>query len=226
MNLSEGIIVYTDGACSGNPGPGGYAWILQSDGKEYEYVDIADETTNNRMELSAVASALNFIQEKFTKASSKEKPKVKIYCDSKYICDAINQGWLEYWANNNWKKKDKAAVKNTDLWMEIYNFLQAIDAEFLWVEGHNGNELNEYCDKLAHNAALRTIEPHLLDIGQGEKSENKKPHTKDKLNTIKIEFNKDNSVKIIQNDNMIIINKDNLNDFIIKVAEVIIKLNS
>lgn len=226
MNSIQEIIVYTDGACSGNPGPGGYAWILQSDGKEYECVDIANDTTNNRMELSAVASALNFILEKFKKSNSKDKIKVKIYCDSKYICDAINQGWLKYWANNDWKKKDKTPVKNTDLWMDIYSSLQAIDTEFLWVEGHNGNELNEYCDKLAHNAALRTIEPHLIDNVQEEKSENKKPRANDKFTTIKIEYKKDNSVKIIQNDNTIIINKDNLNDFIKIFAEVIIKLNS
>ena len=222
MNPSNEIIVYTDGACSGNPGPGGYAWLLQYDGQAYECVDIAEDTTNNRMELSAVASVLNFIIDKFQKA----RPKAKIYCDSKYICDAINNGWLEYWANNNWKKKDKTAVKNQDLWVDIYHSLQNINAEFLWVEGHNGNELNEYCDNLARKASLRNIEPHLSKKDAENHSVESTYVQKNQVESIQFVFHKNSSVEIKQNNNTIVINKDNLNDFIKNFAEVIIKLNS
>ncbi|HRS02244.1 MAG TPA: ribonuclease HI [Bacteroidota bacterium] len=219
------IIIYTDGACSGNPGPGGYAWVIQIDGQEYECVDFADNTTNNQMELNAVVSALKFISEKYDKINIEQKPKVKIYCDSKYICDAINNEWLNNWAVNNWKKKDKTEVKNLDLWKEIYAYLQNFDVEFIWVEGHNGNELNEYCDSLARKAAQRTIEPHLIEKHNNKAAKENKIDN-NYANSFNFIFNNDNSVLITQNNNSIILNKSNFNEFIKKFADVIIKFNS
>ncbi|HOV92946.1 MAG TPA: ribonuclease HI [Candidatus Kapabacteria bacterium] len=226
MNSLPEIIVYTDGACSGNPGPGGYAWVVQIDGEEYECVDCANDTTNNQMELNAVVSALKFISEKYEKIDTPQKPKVKIYCDSKYICDAINNDWLKNWALNNWKKKDRTEVKNLVLWKEIYAYLQNIDVEFIWVEGHNGNELNEYCDSLARKAAQRIIEPHLIEKHNDNNATNESRIDNKYANSFKFIFNNDNSVQIIQNNNSIILNKANFNEFIKKFTDVIIKFNN
>ncbi|MCE5304897.1 MAG: ribonuclease HI [Chloroherpetonaceae bacterium] len=226
MNFKDAIIVYTDGACSGNPGPGGYAWIIQNNGKEYEFVDIAENTTNNRMELSAVSSSLNFIITKAQELRFKGKPDVEINTDSKYIIDAIEKGWLNSWAKNNWIKKDKEPVKNPDLWVDIYNSLQKVNAKFDWVEGHKGNERNERCDTLARLASLGKIEPHLYENDIKNESSIEDGIQVSQSNLFKFVYNKDKSVEIFQNSNSIVINKDNFADFIKQFADTIIKLNS
>ena len=137
----DDIKIYTDGACSGNPGKGAYAYIILKNDIEIEknckgFI----KTTNNRMELMAIIDSLKYIK------SLQNINNIKIYSDSKYVVDSINKNWL-----NNWILKDFKKVKNVDLWKEYLNISNNLNIEFLWVEGHNGNKYNELCDKLATN---------------------------------------------------------------------------
>ena len=136
----KNVEIYTDGACSGNPGPGGWGAVLIYNGVEKQLSGSEKETTNNRMELSAVITALKAL---------KEPCNVTLTTDSKYVCDAINKGWLTSWEKNSWKKADKKPVLNIDLWQELLPLLDKHRVEFIWVKGHNGHKYNEICDKLA-----------------------------------------------------------------------------
>lgn len=136
----KNVEIYTDGACSGNPGPGGWGAVLIYNGVEKQLSGSEKETTNNRMELSAVITALKAL---------KEPCNVTLTTDSKYVCDAINKGWLNSWEKNSWKKADKKPVSNIDLWQELLPLLDKHRVEFIWVKGHNGHKYNEICDKLA-----------------------------------------------------------------------------
>ncbi len=136
-------MIYTDGACSGNPGPGGWAAILQSDGREKEISGSAPETTNNRMELTAAIEALRAL---------KTKPcEVILYSDSAYLVNAFKQGWLSSWKKNGWKRgqRKNEPVSNSDLWKELDNLQSQHNVTWKKVEGHAGNELNERVDQLA-----------------------------------------------------------------------------
>lgn len=134
------IEIYTDGACSGNPGPGGWGAVLVYNGKEKELSGSEKETTNNRMELTAVIMALNALN---------QPCEVKLTTDSKYVCDAINKNWVYSWRKNGWKKSDKKPALNVDLWKELLSLLEKHEVEFIWVKGHNGHKYNEICDALA-----------------------------------------------------------------------------
>ena len=134
------IEIYTDGACSGNPGPGGWGAVLVYNGKEKELSGSEKETTNNRMELTAVIMALNALN---------QPCEVKLTTDSKYVCDEINKGWVYSWRKNGWKKSDKKPALNVDLWKELLSLLEKHEVEFIWVKGHNGHKYNEICDALA-----------------------------------------------------------------------------
>lgn len=134
------IEIYTDGACSGNPGPGGWGAVLVYNGKEKELSGSEKETTNNRMELTAVIMALNALN---------QPCEVKLTTDSKYVCDAVNKGWVYSWRKNGWKKSDKKPALNIDLWKELLSLLEKHEVEFIWVKGHNGHKYNEICDALA-----------------------------------------------------------------------------
>ncbi len=134
------IKIYTNGACSGNPGKGGWGAVLVYNGIEKELSGGELETTNNRMELTAVIEALSKL---------KEPCEVTLTTDSKYVCDAINKGWLNSWKNNNWKKADKKPALNVDLWQKLLPLLETHRVEFCWVKGHNGHPYNERCDSLA-----------------------------------------------------------------------------
>lgn len=134
------IEIYTDGACSGNPGKGGWGAVLVYKDKEKEISGGEAQTTNNRMELTAVIEALSAL---------KEPCEVTLTTDSKYVCDAINKGWLFSWKNNNWKKADKKPALNVDLWEKLLSLLEKHKVEFVWVKGHNGHKYNERCDALA-----------------------------------------------------------------------------
>lgn len=136
------IDIYTDGACSGNPGPGGWGAILRYNGVEKELSGSLAETTNNRMELTAVISALGAL---------KEPCEVTVYTDSKYVCDAITKGWVYSWKRNGWKKADKKPALNSDLWEQLLTLLKTHKAEFVWLKGHAGHPENERCDRLAVN---------------------------------------------------------------------------
>ena len=134
------VEIYTDGACRGNPGVGGWGAILVYNGIEKEISGGERETTNNRMELMGAIAGLEAL---------KEPCAVTLISDSKYLCDAINQGWLESWKAKGWKKADKKPVLNPDLWTRLDRLLQIHSVTFEWVKGHNGNKYNERCDKLA-----------------------------------------------------------------------------
>lgn len=134
------IEIYTDGACSGNPGPGGWGAVLVYNGKEKELSGSEKNTTNNRMELTAVIMALNALN---------QPCEVKLTTDSKYVCDAINKGWVYSWRKNGWKKSDKKPALNVDLWEELLSLLEKHEVQFIWVKGHNGHKYNEICDALA-----------------------------------------------------------------------------
>ena len=133
------VCIYTDGACSGNPGPGGWAAILHYNGHEKELSGGERETTNNRMELMAVISALTAL---------KESCEVELWTDSQYIEKAINEGWLAGWKRRGWKRKG-GELKNIELWQELDSLLARHKVNFNWLKGHDGHEFNERCDTLA-----------------------------------------------------------------------------
>ena len=133
------ITIYTDGACSGNPGPGGWGAILQYKDTERELSGGEKLTTNNRMELIGAISALSAL---------KEPCEVDLYTDSQYIANAINKGWLQGWKAKNWKRKD-GELKNIDLWQELDKLLSTHTVTFHWVKGHADNKFNNRCDELA-----------------------------------------------------------------------------
>ncbi|EFI35606.1 ribonuclease H [Desulfonatronospira thiodismutans ASO3-1] len=143
-NNTQVVDIYTDGACLGNPGPGGYAAILKWGDLEKEISQGTPGTTNNRMELMAVLEGLKAL---------KYPCRVRIHTDSQYIARAINEKWLEKWQRNGWKTAQKEDVKNRDLWEELAALLQEHKVEFKWVRGHSGHEYNERCDSLARQAA-------------------------------------------------------------------------
>ncbi len=134
------VEIFTDGACSGNPGPGGWGAILRYNEHEKELSGGEEQTTNNRMELSAVIAALSAL---------KEPCEVSLYSDSKYIIDAVTKGWALKWKSNNWVKADKKPALNSDLWEKLLELLAVHKVDFIWVKGHAGHPENERCDALA-----------------------------------------------------------------------------
>ncbi|MGH1404572.1 MAG: ribonuclease HI [Alphaproteobacteria bacterium] len=138
--MSSNIIeIYTDGACSGNPGPGGWGALLRSGKHEKEINGGEADTTNNRMEMMAVIEALKIL---------KKTSDVKLYTDSKYVMQGITE-WLEGWKARGWKTASKKPVKNQDLWQEIDSLVSQHKIEFIWVKGHAGHPENERADELA-----------------------------------------------------------------------------
>ena len=134
------VTIYTDGACSGNPGPGGWGAILSYNGIEKELSGGDAHTTNNRMELLAVISALECL---------KESCIVELYSDSRYVIDGLQKGWAKGWQKRGWIKSDKKPALNVDLWEEILDLLKTHDVHLHWVKGHAENEKNNRCDQLA-----------------------------------------------------------------------------
>lgn len=134
------IDLYTDGSCSGNPGPGGWGAILLYKGLEKELSGGERQTTNNRMELTAAIEGLKAL---------KEPCQVDLYTDSQYLCSAINQHWLENWKKRGWKKADKSPVLNQELWEALDSLLQLHEVTLHWVKGHADNTYNNRCDRLA-----------------------------------------------------------------------------
>ena len=134
------LTIYTDGACSGNPGPGGWGAILVYQGIEKELSGGAPQTTNNRMELSGVIAALQAL---------KEPCRVDLFTDSQYIVNAINQGWALRWRKNGWMRNKTDKALNPDLWQTLLDLLDVHEVTFHWVKGHADNEYNNRCDALA-----------------------------------------------------------------------------
>ena len=140
--MKKRVEIFTDGACSGNPGPGGYGAILKYGEHIKELSGGEEQTTNNRMELTAVITALEAL---------KEPCLVILTTDSKYVVDGIEQGWAKSWRENGWKKKDKKPALNPDLWGRLLDLLEVHEVKFNWVKGHAGHPENERCDELAVN---------------------------------------------------------------------------
>lgn len=134
------VELFTDGACSGNPGKGGWGAILRYQGREKELSGGERETTNNRMELTAVIKGLKAL---------KEPCQVRLTSDSKYVIDAITKEWVYGWQRNGWRKADKKPALNVDLWEQLLPLLERHQVEFVWVKGHQGHPENERCDALA-----------------------------------------------------------------------------
>ena len=140
MSELKKVDIFTDGACSGNPGPGGWGAILRYGKHELELSGGEASTTNNRMELTAVIEALKKL---------KEKCEVTIYTDSKYVADAFLQGWIWNWMKKGWKKSDGKPVLNPELWKVLIAEIQKHEYKIVWVKGHSGHPENERCDVLA-----------------------------------------------------------------------------
>ena len=140
MEKLKKVEIFTDGACSGNPGPGGFGTILRYNGVEKELSGGASETTNNRMELLAAITGLEAL---------KERCLVTLYSDSKYLTDAITLGWAKKWRENGWMRTKRERALNEDLWERLLNLLERHEVELVWVKGHAGHPENERCDRLA-----------------------------------------------------------------------------
>ena len=143
VNNMDEVTIYTDGACSGNPGPGGWGAILMLGENRKEISGGSENTTNNIMELTAVIEALKLL---------KYPCKVNLYSDSAYVVNAFLQKWIINWQKNNWKTADKKDVKNKELWQELLDLTNTHSVKFIKVKGHADNEFNNRCDELARNA--------------------------------------------------------------------------
>lgn len=141
--ILKNVDIFTDGACQGNPGPGGWGAILRYNSKEKELSGGAKDTTNNRMELLAVISAFECL---------KEKCNVTLYSDSQYVCNAISKGWAKKWQSNGWMRNRKEPAQNIDLWKRLLELLEMHNVKVVWVKGHAGHPENERCDRLAVSA--------------------------------------------------------------------------
>ena len=140
------VTIYTDGACSGNPGPGGWAAVLLYGDNKKEISGGSKNTTNNIMEITAVIEALKCL---------KFECKAKVHSDSAYVVNCFNNGWIQKWKKNNWQTASKEPVKNKELWEELYNLVQKHKVEFIKVKGHSNVELNNRCDELARAEILK-----------------------------------------------------------------------
>lgn len=159
MTEPRNVVIYTDGACLGNPGPGGYAAILIYQGKSKEINGGFRKTTNNRMEIMAAIMGLEAL---------KTPCKVTLLSDSKYLVDAMRKGWVRRWQANGWKRNKKDHALNTDLWARLLKLCERHDVEFKWTRGHAGTPENERCDYLANQAALKPNLPE--DVKSGNSS--------------------------------------------------------
>lgn len=137
------VDIYTDGACSGNPGPGGYGVVLLYKGARREASGGYKHTTNNRMEILAAIKALELLN---------EPCRVNLYSDSRYLVDAIEKGWAKKWRSNSWMRNKKEAALNPDLWERLLKLLEKHEVSFIWVRGHAANIENERCDELARKS--------------------------------------------------------------------------
>ncbi len=137
--MTPGVVIYTDGACSGNPGPGGWGAVLRYSGKTRELCGGETHTTNNRMEMMAAIGALEAL---------KRPVSVRVYTDSTYLEGGVSE-WMRRWKANGWKTAHKTPVKNTDLWLRLDALLAGLDVEWRWIKGHSGDPGNERADALA-----------------------------------------------------------------------------
>lgn len=156
--------LYSDGACSPNPGKGAYGSIFKTGDNTIVFSKGFQNTTNNRMELMGIIDPLEEILKQYS--NFEEILNIKVVTDSQYVANAINQGWLNSWVRNNWKKSDGEEVKNADLWEKLYNLSCKIVLEFEWVKGHSENNENNKCDEIA----VKTRQGNNLSIDYGYES--------------------------------------------------------
>jgi len=142
------IQIYTDGGCIGNPGPGGWAFVAIENGGEEARKGAVRETTNNRMELTAVIEALEYVR---GRSGMERESRVQIVTDSEYVRRGISE-WIHKWIRNGWQTTDRKPVKNKDLWMRLNALQEPLSVEWGWVKGHSGNTYNELCDSLVQEA--------------------------------------------------------------------------
>ncbi|MCI5819331.1 MAG: ribonuclease HI [Acidaminococcus sp.] len=147
------VTIYTDGACSGNPGPGGWGVILMHGQNKKELSGGETDTTNNRMELLAVIRGLKTL----TKPCN-----VELYSDSAYVINAFNQNWIENWQKSDWKTSSKSPVKNKDLWLDLLSLLKVHNVKFIKVKGHSDNQFNNRCDELARNEIVKIQKTNIV----------------------------------------------------------------
>ncbi len=140
--MSETVSIYTDGGCSGNPGPGGWGFVLLSEKGEFPISGGEKETTNNRMEMTAVIRAFEHLEANYPADTA-----VTVYIDSQYVKDGITK-WIINWKKNGWKTASKQPVKNQDLWIALDELVSRYSVEWIWVKGHAGNKYNEIADEL------------------------------------------------------------------------------
>jgi ribonuclease HI len=152
------VIIYTDGGCSCNPGPGGYGAVILTDGRRKELSGGFKHTTNNRMELMACIVALKNIKPGLS---------VLVHSDSQYVVNGITKGWAEKWRSQGWMRNKNDAAENYDLWQQLLDVCAPLNANFVWVKGHAGNEENERCDELATRAAAGTRLAHDKNFESG-----------------------------------------------------------
>ncbi len=150
------VEIYTDGSSRGNPGPGGYGTVIRYGAHARELAQGFQKTTNNRMEILAAVAGLEVL---------KEPCEVTVYSDSRYLVDAQTKGWVEGWKKRGWRKKDKSAVKNVDLWQRLEEVAAGHAIHWQWVKGHSGHDMNELCDELATSAADGERGELLVDSG-------------------------------------------------------------
>jgi len=146
--MTENVYIFTDGACSGNPGPGGWGAILRYGTREKELSGFEPETTNNRMELTGAIEALRAL---------KRPCEVILQTDSQYVVNGIEKGWAESWRKNNWIKADKKPALNSDLWESLLELCAVHRVRFIWIKGHAGHKENERCDELARDEIIKNL---------------------------------------------------------------------
>ncbi|MBR6478973.1 MAG: ribonuclease HI [Clostridia bacterium] len=155
MSKLTKVDMFTDGACSGNPGPGGWGTILRAGTHEKEFSGADPETTNNKMELTAVIEGFKAL---------KRPCSVTLYTDSKYVADALEQGWAKSWKENGWRKADRKPAQNIELWDELLTLIEPHELKIIWLKGHAGHPENERCDKLA----VKAYQPYLIPSSDEE----------------------------------------------------------
>lgn len=151
---SEPVVIYTDGACSGNPGPGGWAWAVAPDGEPNASGGDVD-TTNQRMEIMAVLDALRTWLDGGGDGDGDAPPRIEVVSDSTYVVNCFRDGWWVRWERNGWRNSKKQPVANADLWKPLIRLVQSGEVSFRWVKGHSGDPMNDLVDRLAVDATPR-----------------------------------------------------------------------
>ena len=150
--VNEQVEIWTDGGCAGNPGPGGWAYVVRSGGRVEELSGYDPSTTNNRMELTAVREALQRVS---AQPALKSRP-IALHTDSQYVQKGITQ-WIHTWEKNGWRTSARKPVKNSELWHALGDLSRGLSIQWVWVLGHAGNEMNERCDRLVQEAIARGL---------------------------------------------------------------------